>query len=267
MSDRCIISVILAVNKDQGFLEDSIRSILNQSFEDFELLIIANNCSDELWLWIKNLALSDNRIRIFRLSLGGLTFALNYGLNESKGKYIARMDADDISLTNRFQVQYDYLESNPNISVVGSLVKFIGVDGESLNINSQLPATHEDIVKYSKINSPLMHPSIMGKRSFFLELGGYKYGFYGEDYELWLRGILSGYKYYNIQQELLKYRLHDNQLSSSGFDRKQSIDVKGILSRYLDLEPNLKYRWGIFRQTRIYFRLIKLKAQLMSICK
>ena len=102
------VSIILAINSDHGFLRDAINSILDQSFEDFEFIIIANNCSDELWLELNKFTDLDPRIKIKRLKIGGLIFALNYGLAIAKGAYIARMDAAALSTSDLFVYQIHY---------------------------------------------------------------------------------------------------------------------------------------------------------------
>ena len=251
-----VLSVILPVNRDDGFLDQAINSILVQTMKNFELLVIANNCTDELWSYLMNKSQEDNRIIPIRLSLGGLTFALNYGVDIAKGKYIARMDADDISMPSRFKTQVNYLIENPSIDLVGSLAYYIDECGNSLKRECVLPENHNDIIKLLPIKSVIIHPSIMVRRSVFLDSGGYKYGFYGEDYELWLRLHSLGFTLHNIQEKLIKYRSHSKQLSDTKFNKIKSVDVTAVLYRYFLLSKNVKFLFGMIIQNKYIQKLI-----------
>lgn len=215
-----MISVILPVNRDDGFLEQAVNSILNQTYSSFELLIIANNCNNELWDKIQLIRKKDIRIQAHRLNLGGLVFALNYGLNIAKYEYIARMDADDIALSNRFKLQIDFLEKNPEIVILGTQIAYIDELNKERPIKASfLPVGSKDLCKISYLKCPLYHPTVMFRKTPIMKIGAYKYGFYGEDYELWLRCMHEGYNIANLEEILLKYRIHSSQLSNSS-DRK-----------------------------------------------
>lgn len=259
-----MLSVLLPVNRDDGFLDESINSILSQTFTDFELLVIANNCSEGLWSYLMDKSKIDKRINIVRLKLGGLTFALNYGINIAKGKYIARMDADDICMPNRFEKQVDFLEGNPGVDLVGSLVQYIDERGQSLDRTCFLPENHVKILRTLPWKSTIVHPSVMAKHSVFLELGGYKYGFYGEDYEMWLRLSSSGFILHNIQLQLLKYRSHSNQLSNNKFNKIKAVDIKSLLYRNYLVNRSIGFLFGILVQCRIVQYFIEASSTLRN---
>ena len=181
------VSCILPVNKaDHSYLDQAIKSILTQTYQDFELLIIANNCNDALWKHISQY--NDSRIKKFRLELGQLSFAINFGIENAKGQLIARMDADDISHPERFKKQVDFF-SNNNVDILGTQIKGIDHQGNELNFTRNLPADNTSIRKKLVFTNPLIHPSIMIKKSTLIRLGGYQKGNGCEDYELWLRAV------------------------------------------------------------------------------
>lgn len=247
------VSVLLPVNRDDGYLDAAVSSILNQTFRDFELLIIANNCTDELWSKIENIKESDIRVKSFRLDLGGLTFALNYGLNIAKGEYIARMDADDISLPQRLEKQVDFLDKNTSVVILGAQISYIDDDGElSLLKASILPKNPSEKVAYYKC--PIYHPTVMFRKSIILSIGGYKYGFYGEDFELWLRCIKNNLNIVNLSDILLNYRIHENQVSSTSVEK--NIYIYAMLYIFFKKYKDYNFLKGMFFQNKVVQFLI-----------
>ena len=110
----------MAVNKDDGFLNEAIQSIISQSYSNFEFVIVANNCTDSLWSAINAWAEKDCRIKPFRIKIGGLAFALNYGIEQAHGDYILRMDADDIAMPDLLEKKIAFLQDNPEVVILGS---------------------------------------------------------------------------------------------------------------------------------------------------
>ena len=128
------LSVIMSVYNAEKYLSQAIESILNQSFEDFEFIIIEDCSTDNSLKIIKNYVINDKRIRIIQKAknkkMRGFIENLNIGLSEAKGKYIARMDSDDISHPDRFEKQVLFLDSHPNVFMVGSAINFIDENGK-----------------------------------------------------------------------------------------------------------------------------------------
>lgn len=259
-----LLSVLLPINKDHGFFEDCIKSILNQKFNDFELLIIANNCSDELWMKILELSVNEDKIKPFRLELGGLTFALNYGLNIASGKYIARIDADDLCLPNRFITQIEYLEKKPSTIVLGSQFTQIDQNNNIIQQKSNLPITTQEIRKYSYKNCPIAHPSVIFRKKEIIAIGGYKFGFYGEDYELWLRCLDNDYQIENLDISLIYYRIHENQETDLKNLKKIFSPVSTILFYYFTQTKNHKYLLSIFTKNKYYFKTGEIIRKLLK---
>lgn len=253
------VTVLLAINRDDGFFKSALDSVLHQTFTNFEILVLANNCTDELWGEILEIAEIDNRIIPVRLNLGGLTFALNYGLNIAKGEYIARMDADDISYRDRFEKQVEFLDNFSDVVLVGARIRLI--DEKSIPLKHQpkpKPTDFKDILQYSYWTCPIAHPTVMFRKSNILKLGGYKFGYYGEDYDLWLRLIEANYKINNLSEILVDYRMHSQQLSTTGFDKKISSAIISVMIYHLLLTSNLRFLKGIFMNSRLASRLINV---------
>lgn len=242
-----LISVVLPINKNDGYFNQAVVSILEQSYLNFELIIIANNCTDELWGVILELKKLDNRIRPYRLNMGGLVFSLNFGIEVSNGVYIARMDADDICLKTRLEEQINYFLLYPEIDVLGTQIKYVDEDCNPTDFEASfLPLETADLLNISYYKSPLYHPTVMFKKDKITSLGGYKYAFYGEDYELWNRCFQNNIIIKNLDKVLLLYRVHSNQ--SSQYNRKKNQYVSLVLILSVIATGKYKYLLGFFVQ-------------------
>lgn len=202
------ISVIMPVYNAQQYLHESIASILAQGFDDFEFLIFNDGSTDNSSEIIKSF--KDPRIHFTGFDYNqGYVALLNLGMKNATGKYIARMDADDISQPDRFQKQYDFLESNPEYIVCGTLFSVIG--GRE---RVELPLEDEDIKLRMLYITPFCHPSVMMRAKLLHDNQIYYNADYmpAEDHELW--GRLAAYgKLVNLPDTLLNYRVHDNNIS------------------------------------------------------
>lgn len=202
------ISVLLCVyDPDKEQLDKAVRSIIGQTCEDWEMILYDDGSGEPCREWIRECAKLDNRIRYVR---NETHFFLAYGLNEAlklaKGKYIARMDGDDVSHPDRFEKQMQFLENNQKFSWVGSNLILIDEKGERWG-KRQYPQIPDEkaFLKFS----PYAHPTIMIHREKMLEYGGYKTGnspYRSEDYELFMRLHKAGEQGYNLQEALLDYR-------------------------------------------------------------
>ena len=205
-----LVTVLMPVYNGEKYLKNAIESILYQTFKDFEFLIIDDGSTDNSVEIMGSF--NDARIRIERNKINlGLIKTLNKGLKLSKGKYIARMDCDDISLPKRLSTQINFMEKHPEIGVCGSWVKIIGLEKKFIN---KYPKKHEEAKAYLLFNTPLAHPSVIMRKEviekYKLEYDeNYKHA---EDYELWSR-IINYSKISNIPKVLLHYRMHPESVS------------------------------------------------------
>jgi len=205
------ITILMPVYNGEKYLKEAIDSILDQTFKNFEFLIINDGSTDKTETIIKSY--NDPRIRLLNNKKNiGITKSLNLGIMLSQGEYIARMDADDISLPNRLQKQYQFLENNKNIGVVGSNMYLINQSGKKVGRSSK--SQKHFLIKWKCfIGFPMSHPTIMAKTK-VLRANLYNENFISsQDVELWSRLIFDkNIKFANLNDYLFKHRLHPNSI-------------------------------------------------------
>ena len=212
------ISVIMSVNNNfDNYLQLSIESILNQSFKNFEFIIINDGNKKYLENIINEYSKKDKRI-VYKTTPGiGLTASLNYAISFSKAKFIARQDYDDISTFNRLDIQYNFLKNNNQYIFCASNVSIIDNMG---NIKSSklyqniFKVDNKKIVKQLKYKNIFSHSSCMFVTKSFRKSGGYDENFkFTQDYDLWSRMIKHG-KFIKLKEKLINLRIHKNSISS-----------------------------------------------------
>lgn len=221
------VSVLMSVHNGQKYLKEAVDSILNQTYTNFEFLIIDDKSSDSTLKILQSF--NDQRIKVIKNKKNlGLTKSLNLGLKKVKGDYVARMDCDDISLPERFKTQVDFLDKRPLLGLCGNWVEYIDPLGRGLEIK-KYPTKHEDLLKIILRYNPFKHPSLMIRKSVLLNLDGYDEKFkYAQDYDLVLRlGAIS--KVANIPKVLLKYRIEPE--TSISFKNQKEQEKYAILAR------------------------------------
>ena len=215
--DNPIVSVLMPVYNCEAFIELAVNSILNQSFRVFELLLI-DDCSTDATVEIVS-KISDSRITIIQKSENsGYTNSLNQGLKLAKGIYIARMDGDDISHPKRFEKQIQFLEQNTDYVICGSNYRIIDTD-KIITLPEFNDAIRLTLLSYSC----MAHPSVMFRKK-IIDDNSLQYDKNkepAEDYDLWSTLVQYG-KIYNIQEPLLDYRVHENQVSQLRIKRQIS---------------------------------------------
>lgn len=207
-----LLSVIMPVFNGEKYLSETIESILNQTFTDFELLILNDNSTDSTQAIIESYQQKDSRIRVIVKDVNvGPANLRNEGFSLSKGEYIALMDADDIALPSRFEKQIHVLNTKPEVGVCGTWFTFFG---EKKDKTVKQPENHAKI-KVSFLSScSIGNPTVMLRKSV---LGDYRFENQfvpAEDYHLWSRMITTT-DFYIIQESLLKYRQHDSNISKT----------------------------------------------------
>ena len=204
-----LISVLLCTYNDEKYIYKAVKSILDQTFEDFEFIIINDGSTDKTLDILKQF--DDKRLILIDKPNTGLTDSLNLGVSKAKSNWIARMDGDDISIKTRFEEQIKYIDDN--VAVIGTQCKFIDEEGNQIATVS-LPLTHNEILKKgTSFRTMFIHPSVLINKELLLKSGGYDdYINSAEDLDLWLK--LSHYgKLVNLDSVLLEYRMHQNKIS------------------------------------------------------
>lgn len=238
MNYKPSISVIMATHSGGPYLPEAINSILNQTFSDFEFIIINDAAKPETAELLNSY--TDPRIKIIVNSENlGLTKSLNKGLSIAQAEYVARMDADDISLPERLEVQKKFLDEHPEIVVVGSAT--IIIDSEGKESGSKKPVTDPELLKfYILLKNQITHSSVLFRKKIIVESGGYDESVkYAQDYNLWSRLLDKKLLISNIDQPLLKYRFHQKSITQGttkgkAYESSKETVFKNI-SRYISV--------------------------------
>lgn len=242
------ISVLLPCYNVAETVDETLTSLAEQTLTDFEVIAVDDGSEDSTLEILESWAARDSRFRVLARPHAGIIPALNAGLDECQAPYVARMDADDLSLPERLALQADYLDQHPEVDLVSSLVEAFPKKQvrEGFRIymewlNSLV--THEDIQREIYVESPLAHPSVTFRKDVVEQLGGYQEFGWPEDYDLWLRMNLAGKRFEKIPQTLLKWREHEHRLTRT--DSRYSVEnFLRAKARYLALGP-LKEKDGI----------------------
>jgi glycosyltransferase involved in cell wall biosynthesis len=208
-SKKSTISVVMSVYNGEKYLRAAVDSVLRQSFQDFEFIIINDGSTDRSSEILAAFVAEDSRIRIIEAPNQGLTKSLNLGLTYCHGRYVARMDADDVSLPDRFAKQVAFLDKSNETVAIGTAVELIDEDDESLGVWER-PTTHEAVEKkhLRGLSGQIIHPSAMLRAKTLKEIGGYREDLSAaQDYDLFLRLAEIG-RIGNLSEVLLRYRLH-----------------------------------------------------------
>jgi len=208
-----IVSVILPVYNAEATLAETIDSILRQTHRDFEFLILNDGSTDESAAIMDAAADRDDRIRVWHQDNSGFAVSLNRLISYARGSYLARIDADDVALPERFELQVKHLQSHQETIVLGSAVISMDADGDDYGVY-EVPLTHQQIESQMLDGrGGIIHPSVMMRRAAVEAVGGYSLHHpVCEDQELWLRLALIG-RLTNLSTPLTKYRVHASNMS------------------------------------------------------
>jgi glycosyltransferase involved in cell wall biosynthesis len=220
------VSVILAAYNAEKYLREAVSSILSQTYGDFECIVIDDGSTDSTLAILKSF--NDPALKIVSRPNKGLTPTLNEGISLAQGQYIARMDADDVSLPTRFEKQVAYLNEHPEVVCVGSRVTTIDPYGSPLS-NTDHKLTHEEIEAdlLKGIGWSIVHPAAMMRKDSVMKVGGYREQFKtSQDLDLWLRLSEVG-KLANLPEPLVQYRQHFESVASTKADEQWR--VKSII--------------------------------------
>lgn len=227
--DNPLLSIVMPAYNSERFVAQAIESILKQSFRDFEFIIINDGSTDKTEEIINSY--TDPRIVYLKNESNlGLSKSYNRGIDAARGKYIARMDADDVSMPKRFERQIQFLEKRPQVDIVGSSLQFIDEDGERRG-TWQRQIDHIDIKFSALFSTPMMHPTIMGKTEVF-KSHHYNEGLSNsEDYELWSRLLFSTNTHFaNIREPLLLYRTYPHSFTQTLNLDKRTISAHNAIT-------------------------------------
>ncbi len=207
------ISVVMCVYNGARFLREAIESILDQSFTDFEFIIINDGSTDNTASILDSYANRDARVHVYSQENRGLTDSLNFGCSLAKGQFVARMDADDIAIKDRFISQIEFMDMHPDVGLLGGAFELIDASGKTL-CTAVNPLEDREIREALQDGSVFLHPSVLMRKKALDLVGGYRKVLHAEDYDLWLR-MSEQMRVANLQEVILKYRVHPEQISVS----------------------------------------------------
>ena len=249
-----ILSVIMSVyNESPDWIKKSVNSILTQTFRDYEFLIICDNPENkDLINMLSDFSKRDKRIKLIKNEENiGLARSLNKGLKIASGRFIARMDADDISMQNRFEKQLMFLKNNKDIGLVGSAIELIDDNENSLGFSAAISDMDiiKRIIKYRSVSN---HPTWMFRAKILDILKGYRSFMTSQDYDFLYRALDHGIKISNINEALLKYRMHNNNITQKHSFIQHQIR-RYIISLHKERKKNKLYKdsFSVTNQDRI----------------
>lgn len=238
------VSVLLPVYNGAGTLAECLESIRHQTFEDYQLLVVDDGSEDATVKILREFSIRDDRIEVLSPGRIGLVAALNLGLEACRGRYVARMDADDRMAPTRLARQYELLETNPDLALAGTRVEHAGPMAPRAGYREYLRWQNrlvdpEAITAELFVECPIAHPSMMFRRETVCSAGGYREGPFPEDYELVLRLWRSGARFGKVPETLLAWSDRpdrtsrtDGRYSRAAFDR--------LRSRFLAVDPRVR---------------------------
>lgn len=207
------LSVIMPVYNAERFLAEAIESILTQTFANFEFIIIDDGSQDRSGAIINRYGERDKRIRAFHQENCGLVQTLNRGIELARAPLIGRMDADDVSLPRRFELQLERIRTQPKLAVVGGFVNIVDQSGGFVRLGDY-PIGGEALRRFLLDGAPLAHPTVVMRRRVLVTMGGYRGAYkHAEDYDLWLRIDSAGHEIENVPIPVLNYRQHGESVS------------------------------------------------------
>lgn len=249
-----MITVLMPAYNAGKYIADAIRSVLAQSFTDFELLIVDDGSSDDTIAVIKSF--TDERVILLEQSHGGVSKALNTGLLQARGKYIARFDSDDLCYEHRLQRQFSFLETHPEYVVVGSDADYMLESGEHLFHFNCIAHSHEEIAAKLYFYCPFIHSGVMYRKDLVLKVGGYSLRAHNfEDYFLWTQ-LASHGKFCNLPEALIRVRFNPASVT---------IDERWRGARFRKLKRNAIYLGTITEKEGEEIHSIILKQDVSRI--
>ncbi len=259
------LAVLMSVYNNQDTLIKALDSVLGQTYKKFEFIIINDASTDKSTSILAQYQKKDSRIKLINNERHlGLTKSLNKGLKTTKAKYIARMDADDISLPKRFEKQLAFFKSHPKVSYLGSAAYLINPKSKKLGLKRH-PIDHQHIKKIALKYCPFIHPTIMFNRLDVKRINNYNDNFiFAQDYELALR-VISQYQTTNLPEPLLKYRVDSpSAISIKKLKEQEQYAIKARLLALTQYGYSSFESWKLIKPLLSYLVPVKIKTVIYN---
>lgn len=263
------LSVVMPAYNAGAYLRGAVTSILDQTFRNFEFIIVNDGSSDTTASILQEYERLDSRIKVVHQDNQGMISALNRGCRLARGRYIARMDADDISLPQRFERQLEYIESHPQIGILGTWIRKVR---NELAAETWCPPTNPKMLKWSLFFGVCVaHPTVLMRREVLEKLNFYRHGtVHIEDVDLWLRASFIT-DFGNVPEVLLMYRTWPGSVTQTHHQFARDAQVRllaSFVTKLLNIQPPIEAIAGL-RQMRVGPRIedpqqIRLTAALIQ---
>jgi glycosyltransferase involved in cell wall biosynthesis len=268
MSNSPLISVLLPFYNAEATLDRAIASIINQSYTDFELILIDNNSDDKSHEIALKWVSKDHRIKLIEENLQGVVHATNTGADIARGMYISRMDSDDEAIEKKLTLQKEYLDEHPDCDAVAGMVEHVPYSEKAAGFSrfvewSNSILSYQEIYNNRFIELPLVNPTLMWRKDIALQHGLYRFGDFPEDYEMILRWLNDSVRIEKIPEIVLKWYDSETRLTRTDniYSDKSFYEIK---SKYLAewLKNNNPFHpkvavWGASRISRRRARLLE----------
>ncbi|OQB06151.1 MAG: putative glycosyltransferase EpsE [bacterium ADurb.Bin212] len=261
------VSVLMPAYNAESYIGVAIESILSQTFRDLELIVIDDSSTDSTIEIVSEFAKNDDRLCIIRNSKNlKISRSLNKGLNIAKGRYVARMDADDWSYSDRIEKQYHFLEKNPKVGIVGGVMRVCDKNLKVIGTRFYEKSDRSIRKKMFRYN-PFCHPAIMVRKSIFDQVGGYNvYLADAEDYDLYFRiGNIS--KFANLDCPIIKYRMNNSSISSIRSRNQERLTIFIRFKAWVEYGYPMKFSDIFYTLAQLLSMLVipqKLKIKLFN---
>lgn len=248
MQDNPLASVVIPVHNGERYIKEALESCLNQTYDNFEILIVDDKSEDGTLGILKEFESRDRRVKVFAVEKqDGLGNVINIGIRASKGKYIVRMDADDVMCSDRIEKQVKYLEENPECVAIGGQIDIID-ENSNITRHREYPLTDKELRKNLFLFQPFAHPAVTLRRSTLEEMGLYPENMWKvEDVKLFLILSTKG-KFANVPDTVLRYRMTfktESQAKMVDHFRRTS-EMRSWAVKNLNIKPT-------FRESVIWF--------------
>jgi glycosyltransferase involved in cell wall biosynthesis len=250
----------MAVHNQLDTLSAALNSIVKQTFTDWELILVSDGSDMETENYLKQFAQKHSQVQLIINSRHiGLTKSLNKGLKEAKGKYLARMDADDVCLPDRLKQQVAYLEDHQEIALLGTAAYLMNDQGKNVGLK-RFPSDNKSLRAAALHHCPFIHPTWMARTSVLRELAGYNEQFpFAQDYELALR-LMAKHQVANLAEPLLIYRVNSPEaISLKNLKKQESLAIKARLMALTQYGYPLTDAWKLFKPFLSYLIPASLK--------
>lgn len=255
------VSILMPCYNAAERLSESIQSIRDQTFADWELIVVDDGSTDRTLEVARQHAEPDSRVRVFASEHVGIVKALQHASAEARGAFLARMDADDVALPERLERQLALMADHPEVALCGTGVEMTGPGIGEGRVRYQAwlnqLVDHEAIVRELFVECPVAHPAFLMRRADFDEAGGYRDQGWAEDYDLCMRLFLAGKRFANVPDRLLEWRNSDDRLSMHdpryGLDRFRALKRHYLFRSYL-AGNRAFYQWGAGEVGKVWLR-------------